>query len=246
VNRLPFFPDAVFGWTFCTVLIILATVAAWSDLRTTKVPNRLTVSILLLGVLGSVLRGGLLAANGMHVWWLSAYAPGAIWLGAVDGLLFSVTGFLVAFIAMFVWWALGLCGGGDVKLFAAIGAWVGAAWFPLVWVVSVVFLIVWMTARIVTGGLSPGAVRKSLRQPNREEGSREPDPSRPAGPGKLRVTYSLPIALATALVLLWVFRVELRLAPPKAQPGQALRMDPHDSLSCQVTAVSETDRRCHA
>lgn len=246
MNRLPFFPDAVFGWTFCTVLVTLAAVAAWRDIRTTKIPNRLTVCILLLGVLGSVLRGGFLAANGMQVWWLSTHAPGAIWLGAVDGLLFSVTGFLVAFVAMFVCWVLGLCGGGDVKLFGAIGAWVGAEWFLLVWVASIIFLIGWMTARIVAGGLSPGGIQKSLRQPNRGKGSGEQDLSRPAGFGTMRVTYSLPIALATALVLLWVFRVELQLAPPKAQPGQALRMDSHDGSSDQATALSEADRRCHA
>ncbi len=234
MTRTPFFPDAGFGWTFCTVLILLTAAAAWSDIRSAKIPNRLTVVILALGLIASAVRGGLLAANEMQVWWLWKYDPGVTWLGVIDGLLFGATGFLVAFAAMFCCWAFGLCGGGDVKLFAAIGGWVGAAWFPLVWLASIGFLFVWAVARLFVGGLAPKQVQKSLKKSGSQTARRNAEAVAAGRPGKFRVTYSLPISLATAVVLLWVFRVELQLAPPKPQPGQTQGASHHDRSSAPV------------
>lgn len=230
MNRPLFFSDVVFAWTFCAMLIALTSIAAWTDTRKAKIPNRLTVSILALGLLVSVLRGGFLAANDMPVWWLWKYNPGAVWLGAIDGLLFAVTGFIVAFGVMFLVWMFGGCGGGDAKLFGAIGAWIGFSLFPMLWIASVAFLLVWTLARVLSGGLSPKQVQKTLttlKQPHADHNAGRPPT---LTPGKLRVTYSLPIAVATAVVLLWVFRVELQLAPPKPQQGASA----HDRLSPPV------------
>jgi hypothetical protein len=41
-----------------------------------------------------------------------------------------------------------------------------------------------------------------------------------ARPGKWRITYSFPVAVATLCVLLWVFRTDLGLAPPLASPDE--------------------------
>lgn len=93
---------------FQTVTIGIALVAAVWDLRTRRIPNFLTFGAALAGVAVHAYLGG--------------------WTGA--GM--SVAGWLVGvafFLPLFV---LGGMGAGDVKLLAAIGAWLGPA--ATVWV----------------------------------------------------------------------------------------------------------------
>lgn len=230
MNRPPFFPNTEFAWAFCGVLILLTCVAAWIDTRTAKIPNRLTVLTLVLGLIANAVRGGWLAANDMQVWWLWKYDPGAVWLGVIDGLLFAVTGFLIAFAAMFVFWIFKGCGGGDVKLFGALGGWIGFAMFPIVWAASVFVLIVWAMMSVLSGGVSPKQIQKrmkTLKQPTKGAAPGQVA----AKPGKFRVTYSLPIAVATTLVLFWWFRFELQLAVPKPPAQQAQEACDHDRPS---------------
>ncbi len=213
-----FFPDPVFAWVFCVGLFLLTCVAAWIDTRTTRIPNRLTLVILGLGVVMSAIRGGWLGADDKPVWlWVSN--PGPAWLGVIDGLLFAFVGFLVAFVVMFVFWIFGTCGGGDVKLVGAVGAWLGVTKALLwLWLFSAAVLFVWMSARVLSGGLSPTNFKRTRDQMKKaREGHKDGSPKQP---GPLRVTYSLPIAVATAVVLLWMFRFELGLVPPKPQPVQ--------------------------
>src|SRR5438270_8400 len=81
--------------------------------------------------------------------------------GALDGLLFALAGFGLGFALFFVLWVLGACGGGDVKLFAALGAWVGPALAVGVLAGTVVVLAAAVAARAVwtllTRGLQPFA-----------------------------------------------------------------------------------------
>jgi Flp pilus assembly protein protease CpaA len=217
----------VFAWVFCTTLFLLTCVAAWIDTRTAKIPNRLTVLILILGLLANAVRGGWMAAQGreaaMGLWTLPPES--GWWLGVLHGLGYAFTGFLLAFVVMFLAWMFGMCGGGDVKLVASVSAWVGIDGFPLVWIVSGLVLIGWMAARAFSGGLSPKQMQRKMaryRQAHAEkaaarvEGRPEASPKR----GKMRVTYSVPIAVATAVVLLVYHKVELGLVQPKPQPDQ--------------------------
>ena len=107
--------------------------------------------------------------------------------GLLDGLLFTLAGVAVAFVLMFVLWILGVCGGGDVKLYAAVGAWVGP-WnvFPILGVaVACVGVVVFfgMAARLLRG--------KSVAVPASGE---KPTKSRLA-------TFAWPLAVGTLLVL---------------------------------------------
>ncbi len=76
--------------------------AAWTDYRTGLIPNRLTLSGLLIGLVLCLAKGG---GGG-----LVAGVVGALVVGLVPLLLFR----------------FGAMGGGDVKLFAALGALLGA------------------------------------------------------------------------------------------------------------------------
>ena len=82
-------------------LAVLLGWAAVTDVRTRLIRNWLTVSLMLTGLLQSCFAGG-------------TVRPGA-----------AALGLLVGFGLLFVPFALGAVGGGDVKLFAGIGAWVG-------------------------------------------------------------------------------------------------------------------------
>src|SRR5207248_1261453 len=128
-----------------------------------------------------------------------------------DGLLFAAAGFLLGFAVFFVLWILGACGGGDVKIFAAVGAWLGPtlAVFVLAGTMALVMLIA--AARVAwdvaTCKARPGRALRPAR-------------GRTDRPARRLISYSLPLALATVLVALWVFRGDLHLAPAGAPRGE--------------------------
>lgn len=214
-----FFPDMGFAWVFCIALIGLTGIAAWVDTHKAKVPNRLTVLIFALGLVINAVRGGWLAADNHPVWLLLQTEGGAWWLGAIDGLLFALTGFLVIFAIMVGLWIFNLSGGGDVKLLAAVATWLGLLFFLMVWMVTLVVLVLWTIGQLLVGGsMSPRQVKKRLEAmgKQKERGAGQP----PAGKrGKLKTTFSFPLAIATAIVLMWLFRFDLQLVkPPPEQP----------------------------
>lgn len=210
----PFFPGPLFGWAFVLVLVGLTLAAAWVDLRTMLIPKRLTLTLLPLGLLFNVARGAWLGAQGQAAWALGAH--GAV-VGALDGALFALAGFTAGFALFFLMWVLGTCGGGDVKLFAALGAWVGA--YLAVWVLIGTMLVVMLIAvsRVMTGFFSRGY--GGIKQYTASDG-RAREPGGRKRPRRRLVTYSLPLAVTTAAVLLWSLRVELHLAAPKKAPEE--------------------------
>jgi prepilin peptidase CpaA len=82
-------------------IIMLAIVASVADLRTRKLPNRLTFGAAAAGLLFALVRAGL---------------PGLGW---------SAGGWLVAVLLFLPFFALRGLGAGDVKLLGAFGAWLG-------------------------------------------------------------------------------------------------------------------------
>lgn len=80
---------------------LLLAAAFITDIRTMKIPNAITVSGTLFGI----------AYHGIT--------------GGPSGLGFALKGAAVGFGLMAILYAVRAVGGGDVKLFAAIGAWVG-------------------------------------------------------------------------------------------------------------------------
>ena len=86
----------------------LAIVASACDLKSARIPNWLTFGAAALAVL------------------FHAVAPGGSGLGT------AVAGMGVGLLVFFPIFALGAMGAGDVKLLAALGAWVG--WYPVIYV----------------------------------------------------------------------------------------------------------------
>ena len=203
--HVTFFPEPVFGWAYLAVLLAILVAASCLDLRFLAVPKWLTVPALGLGVLCNLARGAWLGAVDQPAWALGAGGPV---VGALDGLLFALAGFLVGFGLFFLMWILGVCGGGDVKLFAALGAWLGPALAVAVLAVTVVIVCVFVFFRVAAAVF--GGNWKLLRQPGRR-----PRPGQ-AGhqPRRRALGFALPLAVATALVLPYVFRVELHFVNP--------------------------------
>lgn len=201
----PFFPVFSFGWAFFSVLVALLLVAAYIDFRTLTIPKSVVFAILGSGLLANLTRGIWLGTEGRGVF---LFTESNGWLGALDGLLFSLVGFLTAFALLFVLWILKTCGGGDVKLMAALGAWLGPVLVVYVWLTSIGVLLV-----IGVGSLAVSLVSGKPLTLNAKK-SKRPDQK----PPKWRLSYSFPIALATVFVLLWCCRVDLGLAKPPTGP----------------------------
>ena len=88
--------------------VIVATVGCATDLHNRRIPNLLTFGAAALGI----------AVSG--------------WTGGLHGMMTSGTGWLAGLAIFFVPFALRGLGGGDVKLLAALGAWVGP--IDVIWV----------------------------------------------------------------------------------------------------------------
>jgi hypothetical protein len=119
---------------------------------------------------------------------------------------------------MFVLWVLSTCGGGDVKLFTAVGAWLGPRYFVFILGGSLVVLPAVMLLKVLLVGAAPslGSDGTGRKPAKRKAGGPDVPPKRP----QIRVTYSLPVAIATAGMLLWLFRAELKLVAFDGQSSQ--------------------------
>jgi prepilin peptidase CpaA len=212
-----FFPDPVFGWVFLTVLAIVSGFAAWVDLRWMVVPKAVTFSCLGIGLAFTLVRTTWLASLGEQAFLLD---PTSAWMGLLDGVLFSLFGCGLGFAIFFVLWILGACGGGDVKLFAALGAWIGPRYAIYVVAVSIVVVLVFLFLKVLGGGLAPSSISKTLKRKPKLASSggevRKKD--------RIRLTFSLPVAVSLFVVLLWVCRRDLGLvaaAPANAEKERA-------------------------
>ena len=158
---------------FLAAVLLFTSVAAASDFRTRKVPNRLTVPMCLAGLLYQVS------------------------FNQLDGLWTALLGFAVGFGAFFVLWMVGAAGGGDVKLMGALGPWLGALLTLQVMFVSLIFVVVGSGGIVLLGVLSKGIQRTKTQY---LKGSTKADT---VGQRQKRrvMPYAVPVALATWCLL---------------------------------------------
>lgn len=214
MTRPDFFPDIAFGWAFYGVLMSLLIMASVIDFRGFTIPKKLSIACLVLGIVFNLGRGLWLGLQGKEVWKLSS---GPV-LGALDGFLFSAAGFLFAFAIFFGLWFLKACGGGDVKLYAAAGAWLGPWYFLFVLLVSVLVHMLVASVWILGSMLTSGFAQANKRFSHEESRKFSKGGYRPKHRG---MTYSFPLAVATAVILLLVLSADLGLVEKStASSGQ--------------------------
>lgn len=168
-------------------LLALVLVAGWTDVRTRRIPNALTVGAAATALLLRALEGG------------------------VPMLVSGVLGLGIAFVLAVPLFAVGGMGGGDVKLLAAVGAFLGTERIVLG------LLAIAMTGGVVAlvmairHGVLVETVRRTVRLPLRfllPELLR-PDIGGGSGrtidtPGALTIPYGVPIGLGA--VVAWVLK----------------------------------------
>jgi Flp pilus assembly protein protease CpaA len=193
-----FFPSFEFACGFLGVLFGLLILASGFDLRRYVIPKEISVTALALGVAANQARGIWLGVQGKPVWILG---DNGVFLAALDALLFVVAGFLVAFILFFLMWILGACGGGDVKLFTAIGAWVGAYYAILILAATIPVIL------CMTFGQLAFTLARNAKPVPAAPGAGATTSEAPAKTPRRVLGFSLPLTIAAVAVLLWVFRV---------------------------------------
>jgi prepilin peptidase CpaA len=118
-------------------LLVTVGLAALIDVRFRRIPNALTLPLLLTGLAG--------AFFGHH-----GISPSHALLGC-----------LVGFILTFGQFLLGALGGGDLKLMTAVGAWTGPAGVLAVFMVAAVFGLVTVLAQSLKQGQTAALLRNS-------------------------------------------------------------------------------------
>jgi prepilin peptidase CpaA len=165
----------IITYIFVALVGVYTLTAAVLDFRLHRIPNYLTVPTALAGLAFHVL-----APSGWGAWT-------------------SLSGFAVGFSLLIVPWLLGGSGMGDVKLLAALGAWLGPRLTLIAFAVSVgtaaLIAVCVLSYATFTSGLAHSQQRflKSRRDTKAA-------PVRP-----LRVLpFAVPVAMSTWLVLIWV------------------------------------------
>jgi prepilin peptidase CpaA len=110
-------------------------VAIFTDLRWGKLPNVITLPMIVLGLLFHAVVSG--------------------W----SGVGFAAAGFGVGFGLMLILFLIGGGGGGDVKFMGGIGAWLGAVRTIEIFVLSAVILACYSVTVVLTKWLSSGRMR---------------------------------------------------------------------------------------
>lgn len=159
-------------------LSVFTAVAAVTDLRTRKIPNKLTLPAFVLGL----------------VFQFVFHPYGAGTLGS--SLLDAGKAFAVGFGTLFVLWIIGGGGAGDTKLMGALSVWLGSKMTLAVLALSTLIVLVGTLAAMAYHSATQG-FRKT-----REQFAKRSNPADGRQNRRL-MTYAFPVALATWIVLLW-------------------------------------------
>jgi len=165
----PFVSNPAFA-VMMSATCLFAGIAAGFDLRSRRIPNPLNFTMLGLGV---------------------AFQAAVSWFAGWHHLSSGLLGMLTGFGLMFVLWLVGGGGGGDVKLIAALGMWLGFRMILLVFVLSAgIVAVLLMAACVQRFGMW------AARGFPRTDGDQVRVP-------RHSVAFATPVALATWMLLGW-------------------------------------------
>jgi prepilin peptidase CpaA len=166
----------------------ITAVAAFTDLRTKKLPNWLTVPSFVVGLLFHVVAGAI--HEGLS--------------GAAHGLLFALAGFATGFSILLGLWLIGGGGAGDVKLMGALGAWLGFKTTLYVFFLSTCLIVIFGVATFAYQMISRGvygAKKRFLSPVAAATGKNADEVVRAAKVRRRLMPYGVPVALATWMLL---------------------------------------------
>jgi len=163
--------------TYMEAALVCASIASLYDLRTRRIPNKLTLPAILCGLALHLVRGG----------------PAELGLSALAGLIAGGV-FLLFFMA-------GGMGGGDVKLMTAVGCLAGSGNIKNVLISTVLIGAVMGIALALYRGKFRQILGNvfTLVQHHRNEGLEAHPELNVRNPAALRLPYALPIAAGCLL-----------------------------------------------
>ena len=161
---------------FVVAVGLYVALAAATDIRMHRIPNYLTVPAAVLGLAYHTL------------------APTG-W-----GLLASLAGLAVGFSLLFIPWLLGGSGMGDVKLLAALGAWLGWKCLLAAFAVSTIFAAVAALAILTHNSLAGDKPNQGKRGLSIRQWT-----SRSSNRRRRRILpFAVPVAMSTWSILIWL------------------------------------------
>jgi len=203
---------------YIAALAIFAIGMAITDTVWRKIPNKYTVPFAALGLIFSI---------ALWVVQLTGAAKPldftAAELGQLEGVRFDVmfsylcqitplwalAGFLVGFCILLLGFVIGGVGGGDIKLLAALGIWLGVKWFLLVFCVSILLAAFLSVCIIIARG-----PMKMIRKMNRmkklgtknepDEYSGKKERRHRDNPKQLKriIPFAIPVAMSVCFFLI--------------------------------------------
>jgi len=163
-------------------LLLMLVIAAVADVRNRRIPNWLTALVAVTGVAAAIV-------------WHHPMATG--WQ--------AVAGLIVGLLINLPLFALRLRGGGDVKLFAGVGAWLGPANVVAVFVVAtIVAMLVAIAQAIVTRRVGQVARNTASMAVGIVHGDARVDPAQASdadGYAARHIPYAVPILIAVATLI---------------------------------------------
>lgn len=175
----------IVGYDYVALVAGFITAAAVTDYKTRKIPNWLTVPAAVLALV------------------YHSFAPHGF------GLLMSLAGFAIGFCLLLLPWLLGGGGMGDVKMLAALGAWLGPVFILVAFAcgagMASAMAMSLMVGSVVTSGIS-GTQRKYLTAGANGGSGLTPGVHADGKAKKMKrvLPFAIPVAIGTYAVLAWM------------------------------------------
>jgi prepilin peptidase CpaA len=175
-------PEWLHSVVFVGGVLLLTGISAYTDTRSRRIPNWLTISAFVAGLIYQAV---------FHQW---------------PGLADAGQAFAVGFGTFFVLWLIGGGGGGDVKLMGALSVWLGLKLTLYAMVLSMVFVVVGtgivMTWTVLRHGVK--RMKKKYLATGRTDAQGRLITTETVQQRQDRrvMAYAVPVALATWLVML--------------------------------------------